>query len=430
MMADEITVFDIKYNEAFERLNNLLSDNYFPNSIKNYVERYKLDKSRENRIVKKNYNTNNSNAILRDDKRKQIVDLYEIRDHDKKVQQLLNKNYLKNEIEWFKIKKREDEHKNKYNYNKSKFENDSSLTRQDYNNEIIRTNNLKMKKFSNLANKVNIDKIIQIKKLSQKNNSNSKQKNKEELINSNNNINNEGIFIPYSEYLQFEKDNEINSARKINNKKMNNFNIKKTDKLNLKLNNTNSIKNIYQNLIKNNYSENNQNIKINKKNNINNKNININNKNNKISNNFNTNINVENINKKRNKISQSQENKNIKNKTNTLPMNNDIRYKIDIRKPLEKRIDYLRERKTSQGQRGKIYESKKIFKDRNDVLNNIDLLNFHSKNYEDKAKRQEQLMRVKGNQKYGNEDNVKLSNLLIDSISTKLAILNQITPEN
>jgi hypothetical protein len=36
-------------------------------------------------------------------------------------------------------------------------------------------------------------------------------------------------------------------------------------------------------------------------------------------------------------------------------------------------------------------------------------------------------MRVKGNKKYGNEDNVKLSNLLIDSISTKLAILNQIT---
>ena len=46
MLSDEITVFDIKYNEAFERLNNLLSDNYFPNSIKNYVERYKLDKSR------------------------------------------------------------------------------------------------------------------------------------------------------------------------------------------------------------------------------------------------------------------------------------------------------------------------------------------------------------------------------------------------
>ena len=433
MIADEMTVFDIKYNEGFERLNNLLSDNFFPNSIKNYVERYKLDKSRENRIAKKNHNTNNSNSILRDDKRKQIVDLYEIRDHDKKVQQLLNKNYLKNEIEWFKIKKREDENKNKYNYNKSKFENDSSLTRQDYNNEIIRTNNIKMKKFSNLANKVNIDKFIQIKKLNQKNNSNSKQKNNEEISNKNNNINNEGIFIPYSEYLQFEKDYNINSARKINNKKMANFNIKKTDKLNLKLNNTNSIKNIYQNIIKNNYSENNQNIKRNKNiknNNINNHNNNINYKKNKIYNNINNNNKTENTNKKRNNISQNQEDKNRNNKTKKLPINNDIRYKIDIRKPLEKRIDYLRERKTSQGQRGKRYDSKKIFKDRNELLNNIDLLNFHSKNYEDKAKRQEQLMRVKGNQKFGNEDNIKLSNLLIDSISTKLAILEKISPEN
>jgi len=61
------------------------------------------------------------------------------------------------------------------------------------------------------------------------------------------------------------------------------------------------------------------------------------------------------------------------------------------------------------------------------LLNNIELLNFHSKNYENKAKMQEQLMRVKGTKQYGNDDNVKLSNLLIDSISTKLAILNQIS---
>ena len=33
----------------------------------------------------------------------------------------------------------------------------------------------------------------------------------------------------------------------------------------------------------------------------------------------------------------------IKKKTNTLSINNDIIYKIDIRKPLSKRIDYLRE---------------------------------------------------------------------------------------
>ena len=165
MISEEITVFDLKINDGLERLNNLLSMETATNSIKNYVERYKLDKLREDRISKKNYNTNNGNNLYKDEKRKQIVDIYEIRDHDKKVQRMLNKNYLKNEIEWFNIKKREDEHKNKYNYNKSKYENESSINNAVNNKDIIRNNNLKKKKFSNLANKVNIDKIIQMKKL-------------------------------------------------------------------------------------------------------------------------------------------------------------------------------------------------------------------------------------------------------------------------
>ena len=62
--------------------------------------------------------------------------------------------------------------------------------------------------------------------------------------------------------------------------------------------------------------------------------------------------------------------------------------------------------------------------------NNIELLNFHNKNLEDKAKRQEQLMRIKGNTNDRNKDNFKLSNLLIDSISTKLTILNQMASQN
>ena len=73
----------------------------------------------------------------------------------------------------------------------------------------------------------------------------------------------------------------------------------------------------------------------------------------------------------------------------------------------------------------KIYENKKLSKNQN----NIELLNFHNKNLEDKAKRQEQLMRIKGNTYDRNEDNVKLSNLLIDSISTKLTILNQMASQ-
>ena len=489
MLTDELTVFDIKYNEGMDRLNNLLSEESNFNSIKNYVERYKLDRSRENRISQKN-NTNakTSQNINKEDKRKQIVDIYEIRDHEKKVQHYFNKNYLKNEIEWFKIKKREDEHKNKYNYNKTKFDNmDYNNSQLDYNKDIARTNNIKMKKFSNLANKVNIDKIIQLKKLNQnqKQYSNSEKKNKNNN-NKNNNIE-DGVFIPYAEFLQNELNNK--NKTKINIKKINNFNPKKNEKLpgnqggggatisknsnktknmsvipnksynlqkktftknNLKNNNSNKSK---QNI--NNNLTNNNNLNNNNKKNFNNFNIqnNLNNNNNgkvhyiynnvrrfnisqsNIINNRNMNNNnsqslsaKKNGNVNGNKVSQSEDNNNQNNKRNknTAPIYNDIRYKIDIRKPLDKKIDYLRERNTSPEQRIKIYDSKKM-KDKKNVLDNIEILNLHSKMYEDEAKRQELLMRVKGNKKYGNEDNIKLSNLLIDSISTKLAILNQIT---
>jgi len=264
MLTDELTVFDIKYNEGIERLNNLLSSESSTSSIKNYVERYKLDKSRENRISQKNNTTSNNRNSLKEDKRKQIVDIYEIRDHDKKVQQLLNKNYLKNEIEWFKIKKREDEHKNKYNYNKTKFGND----RQDINKDIIRNNNLKMKKFSNLANKVNIEKFMQIKKLNQNlnrdKNTNSEQKARTQL--SNNNIQ-DGVFIPYSEYKEYEMNK--NKKMKINLKDINNYNNNKSIKGNINiLNNKNKKINRNNNIIKSsNISKRSQN-KYNNQNNI------------------------------------------------------------------------------------------------------------------------------------------------------------------
>ena len=413
MINDELTVFDIKYNEGLERLNNLLSEQSFTSSIKNYVERYKLDKSLEDRNSNKNYTANSKNTF-KDNRRNQIVDLYEIRNHDRKVQQARNKNYLKNEIEWFKIKEREDEQKNKYNYNKQKYEKDSS----DNNKDVKRNNNIKMKKFASIANKVNIDKFLEKKKLNQIQNLNNEKNNTAfEQNNSNNNkIFQDGVFIPYSEYKQYEqvmmnKNQKNNMNMNVNVKKINNnFNPNKSEKIynNVKLNN-----NITQN--KNNIKKNNTN-----------KNIN-----NNINNNVSHSINVNNnkfqsasSNKNKNKIPVSQE-KN-KNNRNSSPKNIDNRYNIDIRKPLEKRIDYLREKPPSLEPRVKIYDSKKLFKDKKDILNNIDSLNYYSKKYENEAKRQEQLMRVRGNKSNGNDDNVKLSNLLIDSISTKLAILNQL----
>ena len=47
---EDLTVFDIKYREGMERLDNLLSEDPSQNFIKNYVESYKL----ENKNIKKN----------------------------------------------------------------------------------------------------------------------------------------------------------------------------------------------------------------------------------------------------------------------------------------------------------------------------------------------------------------------------------------
>ena len=398
MFNDELTVFDIKYNEGLDRLNNLLSDHSYTSSIKNYVERYKIDKSLEDRNSKQNYITN-SNYAFKDNRRNKVVDLYEIRNHDRKVQQFRNKNYLKNEIEWFKIKEREDEQKNKYNYNKQKYQIDIS----DNNKDVIRKNNLKMKKFSSIANKVNIDKFLEKKKINKIVNNEKKNVVLEQSSQNNNNFQ-DGVFIPYSEYKKYEQI-MMNKNRK------NNMNLKK---INNNLNSNKSYKNVK---LTNNISQKKFNIK---KNNTN-KNINNNRKDNIISHSININ---------NNKIQSASmiKNKNKIPKKNTSLKNIDNRYNIDIRKPLEKRIDYLREKSPSLP-RIKIYDSKKLFKDKKDILNNIDSLNYYSKKYETEAKRQEQLMRVRGNKLCGDDDNVKLSNLLIDSISTKLAILNQFTSD-
>jgi len=392
MTEEELTVFDIKFNEAMERLDSLfaLGEETNSSSVKNYVERYRLDKSLENRNFQKRENSKNQN----EEKRKQIVDLSEIRIHEKKTQQYYNKNYLKNEIEWYKIKQREDEIKNKFNnnYNKQKYEEDK--IKKELSKEIMINNKIKMKKFANLANKVNIEKFKQQKKL----NKNNKNLNKESLTINNyesndvNNLNDDGKFIPYSKY----RENELIS-NKYKNKNKNKI-----------VNNINKI-----NVINTNKSEiiNNNNKKIKPENKINNllsQNI-VNNK-----------INIKNASDKK----RIEKNKPLK------PINNN-KYNIDIRKPSGEKIDYLRQiEKNKQEGKIKIYENKKLSKNKNNASNNIEILNYHSKNFEDRAKRQEQLMRVKGNSADRNEDNVKLSNLLIDSISTKLAILNQMATQN
>ena len=375
MSENELSVFDIKFNEAMERLDSLFSLGEETNSsfsIKSYIERYRLDKSLENRNSKNKENKKNQS----DEKRKQIVDLYEIRNHEKKTKQYYNKNYLKNEIEWYKIKQREDEIKNKYNNNYNKQNIDDEFAKKELDKEIIRNNKLKMKKFANLANKVNIEKF----KMQRKININNINKDTATL-NSNEN-NDEGKFIPYSKFREFEF-NKIKNKIGLNINKTN-INTNKSEMIN------NKSRTKSQNKINNHLSQN-------------------------IINNNNQ-INL----KKGNLRKNSEKNKALK------PLNNN-KYNIDIRKPLDEKIDYLRQMEKNRPEgKIKIYENKKLAKNKN----NIELLNFHNKNLEDKAKRQEQLMRIKGNTYDRNEDNVKLSNLLIDSISTKLTILNQMASQN
>ena len=374
MTENELTVFDIKFNEAMERLDSLFSLDEETNSssIKSYIERYRLDKSLENKNSKNKDNKKNQS----DEKRKQIVDLYEIRNHEKKTKQYYNKNYLKNEIEWYKIKQREDEIKNKYtnNYNKQKYDDD--LAKKELYKDIVRNNKMKMKKFANLANKVNIEKFKMQRKI------NNNNLNKDTITLNINENTDEGRFIPYSKYKEDQHIKNRNRNGLNNNINKANINTSKSEMIN----NKNRAKS--QNKINNHISQNiNNNIKIN----------------------------IKNGNIRKN----SEKNKVLK------PLNN--KYNIDIRKPLDEKIDYLRQMEKNRPEgKIKIYENKKLLKNKN----NIELLNFHSKDVENKAKRQEQLMRIKGNTNNRNEDNVKLSNLLIDSISTKLTILNQMASQN
>ena len=374
MTENELPVFDIKFNEAMERLDSLFSLDEETNSssIKSYIERYRLDKSLENKNSKNKDNKKNQS----DEKRKQIVDLYEIRNHEKKTKQYYNKNYLKNEIEWYKIKQREDEIKNKYtnNYNKQKYDDD--LAKKELYKDIVRNNKMKMKKFANLANKVNIEKFKMQRKI------NNNNLNKDTITLNINENTDEGRFIPYSKYKEDQHIKNRNRNGLNNNINKANINTSKSEMIN----NKNRAKS--QNKINNHISQNiNNNIKIN----------------------------IKNGNIRKN----SEKNKVLK------PLNN--KYNIDIRKPLDEKIDYLRQMEKNRPEgKIKIYENKKLLKNKN----NIELLNFHSKDVENKAKRQEQLMRIKGNTNNRNEDNVKLSNLLIDSISTKLTILNQMASQN
>ena len=231
---EELTLFDIKYNEAMERLDSLFSLEKETNSssIKYYyyIERYNLDKSIEKKNLNKNKNVKSQSNLKIN---KKLV-LKEIDIKEKLTKQYYNQNSLKNEIEWYKVKKRQKEMRNKFNniYIRKKLENDISK-------ENIKINKIKIKKYSNFANKID-----NIKLKSKKSEQNIYDLlNNELTMNTNNynSINNDSKFLSYDKNKSNKIVNKNNYINKLDSIYRLNFNQNKKIILKKKINNINNL---------------------------------------------------------------------------------------------------------------------------------------------------------------------------------------------
>ena len=136
---DDITLFDIKYKDAMERLNSLILSEDANNSfaIKNFIDIYRLELSQEKINSKSKSKSKNKNNI----KKKKILKANEIPLKDKISKQYYNNKYLNKEIVWYKIKQKEKRKRNLVNSNdiSQKIEND--LLKKEISKELDRNNN-------------------------------------------------------------------------------------------------------------------------------------------------------------------------------------------------------------------------------------------------------------------------------------------------
>ena len=135
---DDITLFDIKYKDAMERLNSLILSEDANNSfaIKNFINIYRLELSQEKINSKSKSKSKNKNNI----KKKKILKANEIPLKDKISKQYYNNKYLNKEIVWYKIKQKEKRKRNLVNSNdiSQKIEND--LLKKEISKELDRNN--------------------------------------------------------------------------------------------------------------------------------------------------------------------------------------------------------------------------------------------------------------------------------------------------
>ena len=402
--------FDEKFNEAMIKIDNILKNDYNPKNLKKFLDGFKLEKSIEDRRNKKiEESILNGNKFYFEEPRKKIVNLYEIKEHNEKVSKFKAKRIINNELKQIQMKQLENEYLNKIEKQyKKNIKTGGSYDKKDFEEKY---NNIKVKEFSRLVNKINQDKISKDKiKKNKNNNFNSDISQISNIVN--NSPERDFNTIDMSLFNNNNINKNRSSSQKLSKRTNNNKNI---------LNTRNIIPHIPPSKsIESKINEYNNNVKA--KNNIKNKLLNKNGKYNKMrlySSGSNA-VNMSTI-KKSNKLTKIPKNSFTKQEN---------KYNIDIRKPLDIKPDYLHQKdlKLFQKPNKKIYEINKNnkFMNREKFLNNIHNLKYQADKFEEQAKKQEQLMKINHGNKYNINQYEKVSNLLVDSISTKLALLNQL----
>ena len=245
---DDITLFDIKYKDAMERLNSLILSEDANNSfaIKNFINIYRLELSQEKINSKNKSKSKNKNNI----KKKKILKVNEIPLKDKISKQYYNNKYLNKEIVWYKIKQKEKRKRNLVNSNdiSQKIEND--LLKKEISKELDRNNNFfHMNHFSKSPNQLFKENKL-IRKIHLLKNDNNYNKDYSTL--NSNIINNQYIINNEMHLLSSNKNKQrINKLAKINIKVNKSEKIMPLKKLKLKSDIKNILsRNINHNIIR------------------------------------------------------------------------------------------------------------------------------------------------------------------------------------
>ena len=150
--------FDEKFNEAMIKIDNILKNDYNPKNLKKFLDGFKLEKSIEDRRNKKiEESILNGNKFYFEEPRKKIVNLYEIKEHNEKVSKFKAKRIINNELKQIQMKQLENEYLNKIEKQyKKNIKTGGSYDKKNFEEKY---NNIKVKEFSRLVNKINQDKI-------------------------------------------------------------------------------------------------------------------------------------------------------------------------------------------------------------------------------------------------------------------------------